>query len=57
MGVHSMISDFGRAFGVFMGTFIIDKFSIYFREASWYFVFLISLMSSYGFLIIERKKS
>ncbi len=56
IGFHSMISDFGRAFGVFIGSFLIDKFSEYFQQISWYFVFLIAVVSSFGFASVKYKK-
>ncbi|MEF3280045.1 MAG: MFS transporter [Elusimicrobiota bacterium] len=59
IGIHSMISDFGRAFGVFAGTFLIDNFSYYIREISWWFVAVVSIISSYGFSTLKKygKKS
>ncbi len=54
MGIHSMISDLGRSFGVFAGTFLIDKVSGVFREVSWYFVFGLSIFSFFGFLSLKK---
>jgi len=56
IGIHSMFSEFGRAFGVFIGTTMIDKFSTRFNQMPWYFIFIISLISSYGFYTLKHSK-
>lgn len=55
MGFFSMTSDFGRAAGVFIGTFLIGNFSAYLKEIPWIAMLLISFFSSYGFIRFSRR--
>lgn len=54
LGFHNMISEFGRSFGIFAGSFLIDNISPYFKQFPWYFVLFISIISGFGFLKLKK---
>ncbi|MCX7641718.1 MAG: MFS transporter [Elusimicrobiales bacterium] len=54
LGLHAMVSEFGRSFGIFLGSFFIDNVSPYFKQFPWYFVLLISVVSGIGFLKLNN---
>ncbi len=56
IGFHSMVAEFGRGFGVFMGSFLIDSFSPHFKQAPWYVVLIISVLSGVGFIKLKGIK-
>jgi len=55
MGVHSMVQQVGNSFGIFLGSFLIDNFAIYFREVSWLFMLFLGLFAFYGFRKLDER--
>jgi MFS family permease len=50
IGAHTMIQQAGNSAGIFIGSFLMDNLSIYLKQISWFCMFLIGMISFYGFL-------
>ncbi|NLI09506.1 MAG: MFS transporter [Elusimicrobia bacterium] len=50
MGIHSMIQQIGNSFGIFIGSFLIDKLAGIWAPSSWAFMLAAGITAALGFM-------
>lgn len=55
MGIHSMVQQTGNSFGIFIGSFLIDRLAGLWNPSSWAFMLLSAFFAAWGFTVLGAR--